>query len=81
MKNKFINLFSSDKQEENSSGEKTLVVNKSRCPQNHACPAVKVCPVDALTQEGFAAPTVNMEKCIKCGKCVKFCPMNALNLK
>ncbi|MDY2754925.1 MAG: 4Fe-4S binding protein [Candidatus Treponema excrementipullorum] len=35
----------------------------------------------ALSQEGFAAPTVNQEKCIKCGKCVRYCPMKALVLE
>lgn len=63
-----------------SNNEKTLTVNKNRCPQNHPCPSVKVCPVGALTQKGFSAPTVDKDKCIKCGKCVRFCPMRALNL-
>lgn len=58
-----------------------LAVKKSRCPQNHSCPSVKVCPVGALLQRGNEAPTVNMEKCIKCGKCVRFCPMRALVLE
>ncbi len=60
---------------------KTLVVIKKNCPQNHKCPSVKICPVNALTQEGFNAPIVSQDKCIKCGKCVEFCPMNALVLK
>ena len=59
----------------------SLVVKKNRCPQNHPCPSVKVCPVGALKQKGFDAPTVDMEKCIKCGKCVNFCPMRALLLE
>ncbi len=59
----------------------SLVVKKNRCPQNHPCPSVKVCPVGALKQKGFDAPTVDMEKCIKCGKCVNFCPMRALVLE
>jgi ferredoxin len=59
----------------------TLVVKKSRCPQNHACPSVRVCPVGALSQKGNAAPSVDMSKCIKCGKCVKYCPMRALALE
>lgn len=58
-----------------------LVVKTARCPQNHACPSVRVCPVDALLQQGFAAPQVDLEKCIKCGKCVKSCPMGALVLE
>ena len=60
---------------------KTLVVNKSRCPQNHACPSIKVCPVGALTQVGFSAPAVAQDKCIRCGKCVRFCPRAALSLE
>lgn len=64
-----------------STAEKTLVVNKRRCPQNHPCPSVKVCPAGALLQVRFEAPTVDQEKCIRCGKCVKFCPMRALTLE
>ena len=60
---------------------KQLVVNKSRCPQNHPCPAVGICPTGALSQQGFAAPTVDPDKCVRCGKCVKFCPMKALTLE
>lgn len=60
--------------------EKALVVNKQRCPQDHLCPAIKVCPVGAISQQGFNAPDIDMDKCIKCGKCVQFCPMRALSL-
>ena len=60
---------------------KSLVVKTARCPQNHSCPSVKVCPVGALSQEGFKAPTVDLIKCIKCGKCSNFCPMSALVLE
>lgn len=60
---------------------KSLVVKMARCPQNHPCPSVKVCPVDALSQKGFQAPTVDLDKCIKCGKCSNFCPMGALVLE
>ncbi len=60
---------------------KKLTVNKLRCPQDHKCPAMAVCPVGAIKQEGFNAPTIDYEKCIKCGKCETFCPMKALNLE
>lgn len=55
-----------------------IKVIKDRCPQNHKCPAVSVCPVDALHQDGLFAPVVKTDKCIDCGKCAKFCPMGAL---
>lgn len=61
--------------------EKQLAVKTERCPQNHPCPSVRVCPVGALSQKGFHAPDVDGDTCIKCGKCVKFCPMGALVLE
>lgn len=59
---------------------KELIVVKERCPQNHPCPSVQICPVGALKQKGISAPTVDHDKCIKCGKCVRFCPRMALVL-
>ena len=59
----------------------TLIVKTKNCPQNHPCPSVNVCPAGALSQRGFAAPDVDMDKCIKCGKCTKFCPKRALVLE
>ncbi|MBF0207562.1 MAG: 4Fe-4S binding protein [Oligoflexia bacterium] len=56
----------------------SVVVDKRKCPQNHKCPAIKVCPVGALTQEGIGLPQVDDQKCIDCYKCVEFCPMGAL---
>ena len=55
-----------------------IIVNSNRCPQNHPCPSVAMCPVNALIQVGFAAPSVDESKCIKCGKCVKYCPKRAI---
>lgn len=59
---------------------KQLIIIKENCPQNHQCPAVKVCPVGALTQAEFNAPVINSEKCIRCGKCSDFCPKKALKI-
>lgn len=58
--------------------KKQLRIIIENCPQNHSCPAVKICPVGALDQEGFNAPTINYDKCIGCGKCARFCPKKAL---
>lgn len=57
-----------------------LNVIVSRCPQNHPCPSVKVCPVGAIKQNGYDAPTIDQDKCIACGKCVRYCPMQAFEL-
>lgn len=52
-----------------------IVVNASRCPQNHRCPTLRVCPTGALQQEGFNAPIIDHELCIDCGKCSYSCPV------
>ena len=59
---------------------KKLKVIVENCPQNHKCPSVDICPVGALSQVGFSAPTVDNDECIKCGKCARFCPKEALVL-
>lgn len=61
--------------------ERKLNVIESRCPKNHKCPAINICPVNALTQENFEAPKIDYEKCIRCGRCANFCPKKALVLK
>ena len=60
---------------------KKLNVIKEKCPQNHKCPSVKICPVNALRQEGFNAPTEEQDKCIQSGICATFCPKKALVLE
>ena len=61
--------------------EKTLRVIVEKCPQNHPCPSVRVCPVGALSQVAHQAPTVDHGKCIRCGTCSNFCPKKALVLE
>lgn len=77
MSNGLFGLFGNDAKIVVSEGAE-LTVKKARCPQNHPCPSVKVCPVGALSQNGFGAPVIDKSKCIKCGKCTKSCPMKAL---
>lgn len=56
----------------------TIKINKERCPQNHPCPSVRICPTGALTQKGFNAPEIDKEKCIECMRCVSYCPTGAI---
>ena len=60
---------------------KKLEIIVDKCPQNHKCPAVKICPAEALLQKNFEAPTIAYNKCIACGKCSNFCPKKALVLQ
>ena len=56
----------------------SIVISKTICPQDHSCPAIRICPVAAITQKGFELPRIEKEKCISCLKCIKFCPMGAI---
>lgn len=76
-----MSLFKKAGKQGDTAITKSISVIKDRCPQNHACPSVRVCPVGALSQKGFQAPIVNSGICIKCSKCVHFCAQNALVLK
>lgn len=73
-----LNLFK--KTEPIDKSQYVLTVNANSCPQSHACPAVRICPFNALSQKGYNAPTVNQEVCVKCGKCVRFCAYRAIKL-
>jgi Fe-S-cluster-containing hydrogenase component 2 len=57
-----------------------ITVNEYRCPQNHGCPVISHCPVDAISQEGYGLPQVDPEKCIGCMKCAKICPTFAFEV-
>jgi Fe-S-cluster-containing hydrogenase component 2 len=50
----------------------------SRCPQNHPCPLVFLCPVGAIAQRGFAAPEIDPDECIDCGACSVSCAYGAV---
>jgi Fe-S-cluster-containing hydrogenase component 2 len=56
---------------------KMPVVVEPRCPKNHKCPAVRICPVGALKQERYDAPTIE-DNSVKCGKCAMVCPRGAI---
>jgi len=56
----------------------SIYVEPTHCPENHPCPALRVCPVGALSQDGFAAPKVDEEKCTDCGACTSYCFLGAI---
>ena len=59
-----------------------LTINASRCPQNHRCPAISVCPKQAISQKNlFSLPVIDDSKCVVCGKCIRYCPMRAFEMK
>lgn len=39
-----------------------LVVDKNRCPQNHRCPLISICPQQAISQTGFGLPRIDSDK-------------------
>ena len=56
-------------------------INPYSCPQNHRCPITRVCPVGAISQDGYGLPVIDDKQCTECGKCVKYCPMQAVQNK
>ncbi|MFH0893799.1 MAG: 4Fe-4S binding protein [Bacteroidota bacterium] len=56
----------------------SIVIDEIRCPQNHRCPAIRVCPADAISQNNAGLPIIDMSKCTECGKCTRYCPMGAI---
>jgi Fe-S-cluster-containing hydrogenase component 2 len=56
-----------------------MTIDPNRCPQNHRCPAMKVCPVGAIMQKGNELPEIAADICIDCGKCISFCPRKAFH--
>lgn len=61
--------------------ERKLTIIVENCPQDHPCPAIAICPMQALTQIEYHAPIIDYDKCIACGKCSSFCPKHALVLQ
>jgi ferredoxin len=60
----------------------TIKIEASRCPQNHVCPVIRVCPAGAITQKTpFSAPEIEESKCTKCGRCTKYCGYKAFQSK
>ena len=56
---------------------------KEDCCGCTACYAI--CPKSAIKmvedEEGFEYPLIQEDKCVRCGKCLKVCPIKAANNK
>lgn len=40
-----------------------------------------MCPVGAISQDADGFPVIDYSHCIECGKCVRKCPMKAMEQK
>ncbi len=58
-----------------------LTIDPARCPQNHRCPLIDLCPVGAISQEGFSLPQIDPALCIECGLCADNCGRQAVYKK
>jgi len=55
-----------------------ITIDKDKCPQNHRCMAINVCPTGAISQNGIELPIINKGLCIECEICLQFCPKGAM---
>lgn len=52
----------------------SLYIDENLCPQNHRCPMMPACPVEAISQLTInSLPIIDTEKCIECGHCSEIC--------
>ena len=58
-----------------------LMIDAELCPQNHRCPLIRLCPVEAISQEGFSLPAIDPDLCIECGHCIEICGRHAVYRK
>jgi ferredoxin len=77
----FKKFFSTPESHKATATNRKVVVKPHNCPQNHPCPALRACPVGAITQKGYAAPVIDYAKCTACGRCNRYCFMGALILE
>jgi ferredoxin len=55
-----------------------IKIDPEKCPQNHVCPLIKTCPMQAISQIDNGLPAIDPELCVECGICVEKCRMKAV---
>jgi len=57
---------------------KMITINPENCPQDHRCPLIRICPKDAISQDGNSLPKIDSYKCVGCMLCISKCPLGAV---
>ena len=65
---------------------KYAVIDPVSCDRSPGCPAIRVCPVQAISHEKngmftFGPSVVDTDKCTGCSICLNFCPGQAISMK
>ena len=55
-----------------------MIIDAVKCPQNHVCPLIKICPLEAISQNGIGLPEIDSDVCVECGECAVHCGMQAI---
>lgn len=59
--------------------KKRAVINTNKCDKKPGCPANKICPAKAIERNEDNGWYIGTD-CTGCGKCIKVCPMKAIEL-
>jgi ferredoxin len=54
-----------------------IEIDPDKCPQDHPCPIIRLCPKKAVSQTGNGLPRIDHSVCIECGLCIAHCPKRA----
>lgn len=65
--------------------KKVAHINPQACDRSPGCPAIRVCPSQAISHEksgmfSYHASVVDTSKCTGCAKCLNYCPRGAIKM-